>query len=38
MSGLCHEGAWEAAISAMRMVDLEALLNSEDVDSVLPRP
>ena len=26
MSGLCHEGAWEAAISAMRRVDLPALL------------
>ena len=38
MSGLCREGAWEAAISAIRMVDLAALLNSGDVDSVLPRP
>ena len=35
MSGLCREGAWEAAVSAMRMVDLAALLR---VDSVLPRP
>lgn len=26
MSGLCHEGAWEAAVSAMRMVDLETTL------------
>ena len=26
MSGLCHEGAWEAAVSAMRMLDLDALL------------
>lgn len=26
MSGLCHEGAWEAAISAMRQVDLPAVL------------
>ena len=26
ISGLCHEGAWEAAISAIRMVDLEAVL------------
>lgn len=25
ISGLCREGAWEAAISAMRMVDLAAL-------------
>ena len=29
ISGLCHEGAWEAAISAMRMVDLEIVLNTE---------
>ena len=26
MSGLCHEGAWEAAICAMNMLDLELLL------------
>ena len=25
ISGLCREGAWEAAISAMRMVDLQAV-------------
>lgn len=24
--GLCHEGAWEAAVGAMRMLDLEPLL------------
>lgn len=28
MSGLCHEGRWECAISAMRIVDLEAVLAS----------
>lgn len=33
MSGLCHEGAWEAAISAIRMVDLEALLGPGEIDS-----
>ena len=38
ISGLCREGAWEAAISAMSMVDLTALLNSVDVDSALPGP
>lgn len=27
MSGLCHEGAWESAISAIRMLDLEALVD-----------
>lgn len=26
LSGLCHEGRWECAISAMRIIDLEALL------------
>lgn len=26
MSGLCHEGAWEAAISAMEMLDLNTVL------------
>ena len=25
ISGLCHEGAWECAISAMRVVDLGAI-------------
>ena len=28
LSGLCHEGRWECAISAMRIVDLEAVLAS----------
>ncbi len=32
ISGLCHEGAWEAAISAIRMVDLsELLVSNRDV-------
>ena len=26
LSGLCHEGAWEAAIDAVRQLDIEALL------------
>lgn len=26
ISGLCHEGAWEAAISAIRMVDMDAVI------------
>ena len=26
ISGLCHEGAWEAAIGAMRMLDVEKLI------------
>jgi hypothetical protein len=28
MSGLCAEGAWEAAISAIRMVDLRSVLDA----------
>ena len=27
MQGLCHEGAWEAAISAMRRIDLDQVLD-----------
>lgn len=26
MSGLCHEGRWECAISAMRVVDIDAVV------------
>lgn len=26
MSGLCHEGAWECAVGAMRSLDLDAVL------------
>lgn len=32
ISGLCHEGAWEAAVSAIQMVDLEQLLRSAPRD------
>ena len=27
ISGLCHEGAWECAISAMRVVDLGGIVD-----------
>ena len=27
-AGLCHEGAWEAAMDAIRALDLEGLLSS----------
>jgi hypothetical protein len=30
MSGLCHEGACEAAVDAVRMLDLAALLQQQD--------
>ncbi len=26
LSGLCHEGRWECAISAMRVADLDAVV------------
>lgn len=34
ISGLCHEGAWEAAISAIRMLDLPAVLEQVKGTSV----
>jgi len=30
MDGLCHEGAWEVAVGAMRMLDVERLVEAED--------
>ncbi|MEJ2686333.1 MAG: acetyltransferase [Gammaproteobacteria bacterium] len=30
MSGLCHEGAWECAVGAMRSLDLDAVLAASD--------
>lgn len=38
MSGLCHEGAWEAAISAIRMANLAALLDAREAKSAPPDP
>ncbi len=33
ISGLCREGAWEAAVDAMRMLDIDALVaEAEDDD------
>jgi len=29
ISGLCREGAWEAAISALRMMDLESVIENK---------
>ncbi|MSS71141.1 MAG: acetyltransferase [Candidatus Latescibacteria bacterium] len=28
ISGLCHEGAWECAVDAIRSLDLEALIRT----------
>lgn len=36
ISGLCAEGAWEAAIGAMRMIDLQTLLDTPRVRSDPP--
>lgn len=33
MSGLCHEGAWECAIDAIRSLDVEAVLREIEVQS-----
>ena len=32
MSGLCHEGAWEAAVCAMKMLDLELFLQDNNTE------
>lgn len=32
MSGLCHEGAWEAAVCAMEMLDLELVLGDNSTE------
>lgn len=29
ISGLCHEGAWENAISAIRRLDIEEIIDDE---------
>lgn len=29
ISGLCHEGAWENAISAIRRLDLQEIIDDE---------
>jgi len=33
MDGLCHEGAWECAIDAMRSLDLEAVIERDNSGS-----
>ena len=30
MDGLCREGAWEVAVGAMRMLDVDRLIQSND--------
>jgi hypothetical protein len=36
-NGLCHEGAWEAAISAMQQLDLTTILQTELGDQTSSR-
>ena len=33
MDGLCHEGAWECAVDAMRSLNVAALLSQLDKDA-----
>ena len=35
IAGLCQEGAWEAAIEAMRMIDLRAILPDQSARPVI---
>lgn len=36
--GLCQEGAWEAAIDAIRMLDLKAILDGTEDSVGIPPP
>ena len=36
IAGLCQEGAWEAAIDAMRMLDLTRLADPEPTEPAPP--
>jgi hypothetical protein len=38
IAGLCREGAWEAAVDAMRMLDLTRLPDPAATDPVSPPP
>ena len=38
IAGLCQEGAWEAAIDAMRMLDLTRLADPEPTEPAAPPP
>jgi len=33
LDGLCHEGAWECAVDALRAVDVAAVLTALDAES-----
>lgn len=36
IAGLCHEGAWEAAVDAIRMLDLNEILQQMPSGDPLP--
>jgi hemerythrin-like domain-containing protein len=38
ISGLCHEGAWEAAVSAMRSIALDSVTERVVADALTPLP
>lgn len=38
IAGLCQEGAWEAALDAMRMLDLKAILEATPDPARNPPP
>lgn len=38
IAGLCQEGAWEAAIDAMRMLDLTRLADPDPMEPASPPP
>lgn len=38
IAGLCQEGAWEAAIDAMRMLDLTTLADPGPMEPASPPP
>ena len=37
IAGLCQEGAWEAAVDAIRMLDLKTVLQAMTEDQPHPR-
>ncbi len=38
VAGLCQEGAWEAAIDAIRMIDLTRLADPDPTEPAAPPP
>jgi hypothetical protein len=38
LSGLCWEGAWEAAVAAMKSTDLTAVVHAEPAEAAVKSP